>query len=357
MKKLVLGIVAVSVSFVSFSQQPFNIKVTRPGNFLGGATPLILYYQGEEKARIKNKSEFTLSESLPDNGIIELKFRNGFRRPTKYFLYPNTTLNYDLQAKISMGSVKIKDLSVYPLGVSTGYALQQKTLPDGVSVNKKNLAISYLNEKTLSSEEIRKQWARQGGKMIGRSLSYLFTYARSVVKTTGLTSTTTIAGGGWTYVQNYYNLKIPEYKTGIASWSSFVYGLGVSANLHMSGTTLDPPPAKDYETVVGGSFVFMINGNFGYTLGLGKFKTEANYKGLALELTYKPSIISTAAEGYSDTQLNLKGFGIDITRSSFSAYANRIAPKAKSKFSVFLLPPIKDTPLMIYVGYGLIWYR
>lgn len=357
MKKLILSIIAVCATFVSFSQQSFNLNVTREGNFLGGLSPLTLYYLGDEKARIKNKSEFTLTETLPSDSIIELKFRNGIRRPTKYFLYPNATLDYHLQTKISMGSVKIRDLSVYPEGSTAGYAQQQKMLPKGVSVNKKTLGISYINEKTLSSDEIRKQWARQGGKMVGRSLSYLFTFARSVVKTSNLTTTTTIVGGGWTYTQNYYTLKIPEYKTGIASWNSLVYGLGVAANLHMAGITLDPAPSKDYETFGGGSFVFMINGNFGYTVGLGKFRTEANYKGLALELTYKPSLIASAAEGYTATDINLKGFGIDITRSSFSAYANRIAPKAKSKFSLLLLPPLKNTPFMVSFGYGLIWYR
>jgi hypothetical protein len=334
------------------------VKIETPGGIMAPVGGISLYYLGEEKASIRKKSDYILNGTLPADSIIELKFKIPLQRPTKYFLYPNTTFDYRLQTSVGFGrAIKIKDLSVYPEGGTAGVASQQGVLPKGVSVNKRNLAISYVNEKTLSSDEIRKQWTRQGGQITGRSLSYLGTFANSKIKQTSLTTTTTIIGGGWTYTQNYYNLKIPEYKAGIATWKSLIYGIGLSANLHMAVTDIDPAPTADFEPLVGGSFVFIINGNFGYTLGLGKFKTETNYRGFALDLTYKPSIVASYAEGYSSTQMNFKGFGFDISRTSFSAFANSIAPKAKSKFSFLFLPPIKDTPLMISVGYGLVWYR
>lgn len=357
MKKIVSAALAAIISAVAFSQQPFSVKIQREGSLAGAGSPVSVLYNGYEKGKLKGSSELTISEPLPADSIIELKFRLPMHRPTKFFLYPNSSLNYLVSAKVSFGGINLKDLSDYQAGGTAGRAEQQNVLPKGMSVNKKNLAISYVNEKTLKSDDIRKQWARQGGDMVGRSLSYLLTFAGMSVKTAGTTTKTVIAGGGWTYTQNHYKITIPEYKPGIATWNSLVYGMGASVNLHMSSVTIDPNPANLEMPIVGGSFVMMINGNFGYTFGLGKFKTETNYKGLALELTYKPSIIASAYEGGSSTQLNFKGIGIDITRNSFSAYANRIAPKAKSKFSFLLLPPIKDTPFMVSFGYGLVWYR
>lgn len=357
MKKIVIAALAAVISTVALSQQPFNVKITREGSLAGAGSPVSVLYDGQEKGKLKGTSELTISEPLPADSIIELKFRLPMHRPTKFFLYPNSSLNYQVSAKVSFGGINLKDLSDYQTGGTAGRAEQQKVLPKGVSVNKKNLAVSYVNEKTLKSDDIRKQWARQGGEMVGRSLSYLLTFAGMSVTSAGTTTKTVIAGGGWTYTQNHYKITMPQYKPGIATWNSFVYGMGLSANLHMSSVTIDPNPAHLEMPIVGGSFVFMLNGNFGYTLGLGKFKTETNYKGVALEFTYKPSIIATAFEGGSDTQINMKGFGFDITRNSFSAYANRIAPKAKSRFSFLLLPPIKDTPFMVSFGYGLTWYR
>jgi len=122
------------------------------------------------------------------------------------------------------------------------------------------------------------------------------------------------------------------------------------------GSDFVAPAMKDME-FSSGAFVFLWSGNIGYTLGLGKFKTLTTYKGFALDLTYRPSVIATISEGGGDIQLKMKGFGVDVSRTSFSAFANSLAPRAKSRFSFFFLPPLKNTPLMITLGYGLVWYR
>lgn len=357
MKKLLLAAVAALFPVLLSAQQSFNVKVTRQGTLMGAGSPISVFHEGAEKGVLKGTSELSLNGTLPADSIIELKFKLPLKRPTKFFLYPNNTFNYLISAKVSFGGINLKDLSEYPQGASAGRAEQQKVLPKGVSVNKQNLSVSYVNERTLKSDDIRKQWARQGGEMVGRSLSYVGTFAQTSMTVTNTTTSTLIIGAGWTYTQNYYKITIPEYKPGIATWNSLVYGMGASVNLHMAQTDIKPKPYADFEPVVGGSFVFMLNGNFGYTIGLGKFKTETNYNGLALELTYKPTLVSTVYEGGSSTDLNFKGIGFDISRTSFSAYANRIAPKAKSKFTFLFLPPIKDTPFMITFGYGLVWYR
>ena len=357
MKKLFFVAFFAAISIVLLSQQTFNIKIERQKSLSGNLSPISIYYENNLQNKIKGKEVYNLTGALPSDSIIELRFKMPLQPGTKIFLYPNENFTYDLLIKKAFGGLSIRDHSVYPEGTVGGVVKKDKVLPEGVSINKKTLAVSYINEKTLSSDEIRKQWVRQGGSMVGRSLSYLFTYAGMKVESPGFTTKTTIAGAGWTYTQNHYSIKIPEYKTGIATWNSFVYGYGLSANLHMSSVDIIPPPTNDFEPILGGSFLFMATGNFGYTLGVGKFKTETNYKGFAFELTYKPSLIATLSEGGNNTQINFKGVGFDITRNSFSAYANRIAPKAKSKFSFLFLPPLKNTPLMVSFGYGLVWYK
>jgi len=355
MRKIFLCIMIACLTFISYSQQPFIVKITRPGTFFGAGSNITLFYLGEEKAKIKNKSEYTLTGTLPADSIIELKFKVPLQMSTKFFLYPNDNFNYLLSAKVNMKGINIKDITAYSEGSSAGVGEKQRILPGGVSVNKRNLGISYVNEKTLSSDEIRKQWVRQGGRITGRSISYIGTFARSAFKDPP--TETIIVGGGWNYTRNSYKLKIPEYKKGLAPWTSFVYGLGLSLNLHGSFTSIDmPAPTEDME-VTGSSFVMMITGNAGFTLGLGKFRTETNYKGVTIDLTYKPAIVSSMSEGFSSSQINWKGFGFDISGSSFSAFANSIAPKAKSKFSFLFLPPLGNTPLMISFGYGRVWYR
>jgi hypothetical protein len=49
-------------------------------------------------------------------------------------------------------------------------------------------------------------------------------------------------------------------------------------------------------------------------------------------------------------------FGLDVNFNSYSSNAARLAPKAQSKLSFFVLPPIKDMPLFITVGYGVTFY-
>ena len=350
-----MSVIVFMMTVSAFPQGTFSVKMTRPQKFFGSWSSVRLFYLGEEKTVLKNKAEFTFTGALPADSIIELSFKVPLQLPIKYFLYPNGTFSYDLITAVNFNGVKVTDMSVYPGRVSSGVAEKKKILPKGMSVNKSNLAVSYVYERTLPSDEIRKQWARQGGKIVGRSLSYNISYtsykdAPNKMKMVG-------GGAGWNYTQNYYNLVIPEYKPGIVPWHSLVYGAGFSTSLSIATTTIDQdPPAEDIEAT-GGSFYFMLSGNIGYTLGLGKFKTESDYKGVAIDFVYRPSVILSVSEGGSDTQFNYKGFGIDVTRTSFSAFAARLAPKAKSKFSFFMLPPIGKVPFMVSFGYGRIWYR
>ena len=357
MKRLIPVLSALLLVSASYAQQPFSVNVKRTSSITGSGGKIMLFFLDKEVARIKPNATFTLNGELPSDSIIPLSFKLKLGRPTRFFLYPNSTFNYSLETKAGSFGISVRDLSEYPGLTPAGSVNQGKkgALPKGVSVNKRNLAVSYINEKTLKSDEIRQQWARQGGKLVGRSLSYVFTYSHMLLADPK--TETTVVGAGWNFTQNLYNLKIPEYKPGIRSWNSLIYGSAFSANVFMTQVKLDPEPSLEASEFTSGGLLLMMSGNIGYTLGLGKFKSETNYRGVAIDLTYRPSLILFAGEGGSSSSFNYKGVGIDISRNNFSAYANRIAPKAKSKFSLFLLPPLKDTPLTITFGYGLVWYR
>ena len=223
------------------------------------------------------------------------------------------------------------------------------------------------NGKFQQSNDVREEWLKRGGKVHYVSIMLTVSHIGMDIEGFGKMN---VNGGGYSFYTNFINLKMPEYKLGQANWNSFNWGLGYDiivyslkfpkvAGVDMNSTYLN----------------FMITGNFGWTWGLGKFKDEGNWKGIALTLKYKPSYnISMVAstiemppsmifpDGYTSTStdvsgsFNAGGFGFDIDFASFSATMNKLAPKPKTKFSFFFLPPIGDSPLFISASLGVIFY-
>jgi hypothetical protein len=166
-------------------------------------------------------------------------------------------------------------------------------------------------------------------------------------------------GGQFALSQTYLNFKIPEFKPGIRTWSSFVYGFSETFQIYGSKSTIEIVGMKPMSSTSLTSDI-MLAPNLGYTLGLGKFKNETKWKGVALELTYRPSLDYTTVvtENGSDHNIsfNYMGFGFGLNFNNYTSNASRLAPKAQSKFTFFMLPPLKDMPLIITVGYGLTFY-
>jgi hypothetical protein len=166
-------------------------------------------------------------------------------------------------------------------------------------------------------------------------------------------------GGQYSISQTFLNFRIPENGPGIRSWNSFVFGYSETIQIYGSKSTIEVEGMSPMEFSYG-SLEISLAPNIGYTLGLGKFKNETKWKGVALAATYKPSLVIT--EQVSDggitynASFNYMAFGIDVNFNSYSSNAARLAPKAQSKLSFFVLPPIKDMPLFISVGYGLTFY-
>lgn len=344
----------------TFAQQELTINFTRPGRLSGSATKITVFLNNGEIGILKNNSSFTYKGPLPSDGIIVLTFDAVLNKEISLKLRPNETLFYNVKAGFNLmgiyaeliGDNNAAIAAKTDSEVDSTKAGQPETVSD-LKFNRRDLSVSYVSETVHSSEEIRKEWSEKGGRIRGRSILGNFYYLS--MKDPGIS----LSGGGFgiNYTDNFYKLKIPDYKTGLTKWTSLLYGISVSAAMISTFIEVDIPPS-DPITFESSMSSIIFTGNLGFTLGLGKFKTEDRYKGIAFDFTYKPAVVINATEGEkSTTSMNFGGFGIDLHFTNFSAFANYIAPKAKSKFSFFFLPPIKDQPLFLTIGYGLVWYR
>jgi hypothetical protein len=233
-------------------------------------------------------------------------------------------------------------------------------------------SIALNAEKTHSSDAIRQEWLRKGGKVSYTSISGNATYFNAKVKNYGNING---YGGGYSLFFNNFNLKIPEYKPGITNWNSFNWGFGYDLVLYGMNWGFD----EEFYRMDMSSFMvnLMFTGNIGWTLGVGKFKSQEQWKGVAFVFKYKPALnmamgastirITSDDPLFPDTEtttnidptfnLNLGGFGFDIQFSNFYATMQKLAPKPTLKLSAFVLPPIGDSPLFISVGLGILIYK
>jgi hypothetical protein len=91
---------------------------------------------------------------------------------------------------------------------------------------------------------------------------------------------------------------------------------------------------------------------------MGKFKEANNWKGTIVSLNYKPSLVMSIPEkGDSETSFNYLGFSINFSGANFDAFLDKIAPKPKTTFSIFILPAIDDKPFFLNLTLGLQFYK
>lgn len=219
-----------------------------------------------------------------------------------------------------------------------------------LDINKNDGSISYQYEKELDSEAIRKQWLEKGGSLTSTS----FVGGLSVLYQDTEDLWLSGAGLNVAYNQNLFNLKVPEYSTGLSSWNSFHFGYGLAAS--MNSTTIEFY-SFDMDPIESTSYQLDLNLNLGLTLGLGKFFDRANWRGVAIELNYRPTYSTfIPEEGDAVSNFNFSGFSFDINGSNFTASMNKIAPKAQMKLSFFVLPPVGDMPFFMSINLGALWY-
>ena len=226
-----------------------------------------------------------------------------------------------------------------------------------------------ITQQTNQSNAVRDEWLKRGGK-----ISYVSVMATGIYFSMDVAGQGKMNGygGGYSIFLNRLNLKIPEYTTGRSTWNTFNWGIGYDLVVYGLNYSTKIPPVSSMDINMT-MLNIMFTGNFGWTWGIGHFVDEGNWKGIALTAKYRPSytvsavtttmkmkpsnpLIPETSSSDASGQFNAGGFGFDVDFTSFSATMKKLAPKPRSKFSFFFLPPVGDNPLFISLSYGLVFY-
>lgn len=335
-------------AFSLVAQQEVTISFNRVKYFIGSASPVKVYVNGAEVAKLINGGSFIYKGLVDTTKPVTVMAKAGItKREVTFNLSDGNSVSFE--TGYVKGGFMLQLKSGGAVAPGTGAYTEAK-------VNEKDLSISYTAVKTHSTDTIRQQWLEKGGQIMG--ISYIGGASFMNMKGDGFSSTGT--GGNFTITMTALNFRVPEFKPGLQTWKSSVFGFTGTDQFFWTKATVELPPPMDPIISTSFNINMMFSFNAGYTLGVGKFKTETRWKGAAFELTYRPSLVislPTSAGSKADLSVNMTGFGFDINFNSFTSNAAKLAPKAQSKFTFFALPPIKDMPFFISVGYGLTFYQ
>lgn len=341
MKKTIASSLFIFFCMTMFAQEEVTFNFSRKLTS-GLNLPIKLLVNGVETCKLKEGESFIYKVSLDvKKPVTVLAKYGGLKQEITLTLSPEKICNFETNFSGSY---------IYLELVSGGKPLAGSGMVAGIKPNKSDLSILYTSTRVLPSDTIRLLWLERGGRIQSESYSgsvMLINQKATDFKMTG-------TGGQFTMTVTNLKFKVPEYKPGIRTWSSGV--LGGSLGLQAYGTKITVTGLSNPMTSFILNTVYSLN--VGYTIGFGKFKSETKWKGVAFELTYRPSF-SWGFSSESDkmnTSFNLGGAGFDINFSNFTSNAARLAPRAQSKLTIFVLPPVKGGPLLINAGYGLTFY-
>lgn len=335
------------------SQETVTLKFNRPSNYQGSMTKIRIIILDNEYT-LKNGSSISVNINPPKGKSIRIDCRAGLGGQTSFSFIPTPNQTYEFE-------VGFKTIGLY-IDLLTGDQAGTDNLNDANAPSQ--------------SESVRDEWLKKGGKIYYVSVLLTGTYIGMDIDGVGKMNG---YGGGYSFFMNSINLKMPEYKTGSSNWKSFNWGFGY--DLVINNFKFKMPATSGVKVDMNSTYLnIMITGNFGYTWGFGKYIDEATWRGVAVTLKYKPSynlslVTSTITttmppmppvfpNGYtkvttnseSSGSFNAGGFGFDIDFNKFSATAAKLAPKPRTKFSFFVLPPIGDNPLFVSASIGVLFY-
>lgn len=374
-------------AFTAIAQEQITIKFVRPDKTYGSFQKIKIQIQGNEYI-IKNGGSISINV-FPDtySSPMKIEGRCGLYLAATYFLKPKPNQSYEFEVGFDRNNVYIELLKGeevqrgdYSQNVDTTKEGKWKT---GLKVDKDNLGIGISGERVNQSDAIRQEWLQRGGKIMYASMQGTVVYFRMDLSKLGDMGgsnpggTMTGWGGGYSMYINVIDLKIPEYKPGISTWRTINFGGGydlVIYGMNFKSSYTEPFSGTTYTMKMSlTNLNILVAGNFGYTVGVGKFLDEANWKGIAVTLKYRPSLtinvmnsimtMNPAPPGFiaqtdskTETKLNMGGFGLDLEFSNYSASLSKLTPKARTKFSFFILPPVGKTPLFISLSLGVSLY-
>lgn len=342
---------------------------------MGAASKIYVKVQNEEIA-LSNGSSSTIT-ILPDySKPLEIKAKQIGPYDTKYLLKPRPNETYEFQ--VGFGAVSIKVELQSGQEAAPGETFETNTTDQDsaywnahLRASAKTGGIAYSAEKDDPSEALRQKWMQQGGKIKSSSQELTGMYFRMDIDDYGVLNG---YGGGISMHENFYKLKVPEYKPGTSTWSSFVAGYGFDWLLASSNYTINQSlfslKVNDFSSYIN------LMANLGWTLGIRKYRSKDNRKGVALLLKYRPtfnlvttmSTIETISnspyvpnsktiQSITDYSFNIVGLGFDFQFSNFVSTRERLAPKPTMKLSFFFLPPTNKSPLFVSVSLGYLIYK
>ncbi len=240
-----------------------------------------------------------------------------------------------------------------------------------VDLNKKTGKLSVDYYQTLESDATRRAWIEDGGILKGKGFTANYTFASMEWGDTDFT----MNGFGMTYSGTMKWVKPPNYDEGKNIWTAFSLGAMGSFNITFGSMDMD----MSYSYWNGYQWVYvsdtmemnmtMLNYEFsvplGYTFGLGRYFTQEEWKGLMLGLYWKPNFVMSLGSYEVDgtfyemdptSAFNMGGFQWTIDAGSFGALADKLADEAHFSISGFVVPETDETPFMLSVGLGVVWY-
>lgn len=372
MKNILLFALMLVVASVA-AQEPVTLKFTRPDKVQASASKIKLNVQGNEYI-IKNGASISINV-VPEYGkslLIDASHATYYLKPK-----PGETYEFEVGFKFAGPYIMLlsgEEAKPGEIAQKTDTTAKPEGWETNLKIDRDNMGAGITLQKTDQSEAIRQEWLSRGGKIKYESIVFNGTYFGMDMDMEGVDANRIDGyGGGISFYQNWINLKIPAYKTGTSSWNSFNIGWGYDMLVYAYKFNIKMDPITTKMDVV--SISMPISANIGWTLGLGKFLDEGNWKGVALTLRYRPSLMinysnstvkmtstdphipgSTTTGSDSNVQFNAGGVGFDIDFSNFSSTMEKLAPKPKLKLSFFVMPPVKDMPLFISFGLGITTY-
>ncbi len=238
-----------------------------------------------------------------------------------------------------------------------------------VDIDKKTGKLSLEYYKTLESDANRRSWIEQGGILKGTGMTVNYTYASMEME--DMDTDFTMNGFGMTYSGVLKFIRPPSYDEGKSTWSAFSMGAMGSFNITFGSMESSYTYWNGFNWVTTNTdmnltmLAYEISGNIGYTFGLGRFFSPEDWKGVMIALYWKPNFVMSRSttevdgnyyESDPTSAFNMTGFQWTIDFGNFGALADKLAKEAHFSINGFIIPETDETPFMLSIGLGMVWY-
>lgn len=372
MKTIVTYIFLMLTVLGALAQEPIVMKfyISNKG---GNPVEKVQLKIHSQSYTVKANNPLTFKITPNYKSPLQINFKASSIGEVSYFFIPYPGQSYEFELTNTSGQLQVTLVNSESVKLGLIEGVDEKSITDNqkkqeeIIINRKNLSLGYTLEKEGTSNIIREEWLRLGGKVKYLSVGALVSYYSMDMDEYG---TMNGFGGGISAAINQINLVIPEYTTGKSKWNSLNYGMGLDLQIYSSSLSMQMGGIKSDMKI--SNVDFRIMGNIGWTWGFGRFRDKTTWKGVAITAKYRPSLnltlsnteikmdvmgdVQKITDSNGSSKFNFGGFGFDFDFNSFSAKMEKIAPKPSSKVSVFLLPPIGENPLFVSLSYGLTFY-